>query len=222
MLENLSIQRYSPSKARDNCRSNEINVQLSDIEGSDNPIGAGNQQERPLPRMFNINQVSDSVGYYIAGFVDGKGSFHLSFQRCQHHKLPWKVSLCLHVFQSDKVILAWLKKQLGCGIIRNKGGGVWMYEVNNLRSIRSNVIPFFERFGFISATKKREFAVFQQAAEMMSEEAHLSKEGVVDLISLRRRMNDGGKWKYSEEQILGAFDALESSETIRRTTPNSE
>lgn len=172
--------------------------------------------------MFNNNQVSDSVGYYIAGFVDGEGRFYLSFQRRQDHKLPWKISLCLNICQKDKVVLTWLKKQLGCGIIRNKGGGVWMFEVNNLKSIRSNVIPFFERFGFISARKKRDFAVFQQMAERMAEGAHLSREGVVDLISLRRRMNDSGPWKYSEEQILGAFEALESSETIRRTTPSHD
>ncbi len=156
--------------------------------------------------MLNVGQIPDSIGYYFAGFVDGEGSFHLSFRRRRDYKLPWKISLCLNVSQKDQVILALLKRHLGCGSIRNKGGGVWMFEVNNLVSIRGNVIPFFDRFGFLSAKKKRDFAIFKRMADKMNEGAHLTKEGIVDLISLRRAMNDGGKRKYSEEEILGVFE----------------
>ena len=168
--------------------------------------------------MLNINKIPDHIGYYFAGFVDGEGSFNLTFRRRSDYKLPWKVSLCFNVSQKDKVILALHKKHLNCGSIRAKGGGVWMLEVNNLTAIREHVIPFFDRFGFLSAKKKRDFAIFKQMAEMMDEQAHLNKKGIADLLSLRRNMNDGGKRKYSESEILSAFDAVESSETIRRTS----
>ena len=92
-----------------------------------------------------------------------------------------------------------------------------MYEVNNLGAIRENVIPFFRRFAFLSAKKKRDFAIFRKMAKLMADKAHLNKEGIVTLLDLRRHMNDGGKRKYSEDQILTAFEAVESSETIRRT-----
>ena len=186
-------------------------------KGSHNLTVAGNQQERPL-HVLNINKIPDHIGYYFAGFVDGEGSFHLTFRRRQDYKLPWKISLCLNVSQKDKVILALLKRTLDCGTIRNKGGGVWMYEVNNLVAIRENVIPFFDHFGFLSAKKKRDFAIFKQMAELMDEKAHLDKKGIADLLSLRREMNDGGKRKYSELEILSVFDAVESSETIRQTS----
>ena len=32
--------------------------------------------------------------------------------------------------------------------------------------------------------------------------AHLHREGLVKLLELRRGMNDGGKRKYSEDQIM--------------------
>ena len=51
----------------------------------------------------------------------------------------------------------------------------------------------------------------------MAQGAHLSKKGFVELLKLRRNMNDGGKRKYSESEILSAFQAKESSETIRQT-----
>ena len=120
--------------------------------------------------------------------------------------------------QKDKVILALLKRHLECGTIRHKGDDVWMYEVNNLNAIRKNVIPFFNRFGFLSAKKKRDFAIFKRMAELMADEAHLNREGIVKLLKLRRNMNDGGKRKYTHGEILAAFDAMESSETIRRTS----
>jgi hypothetical protein len=171
--------------------------------------------------MFNVGQIPDRIGYYFAGFVDGEGSFHLSFRRRRDYRQPWKVSLCLNVSQKDKVILALLKRHLNCGTIRYKSDDVWMFEVNNLTAIRENVIPFFRRFGFLSAKKKRDFAIFRRMAELMSQGAHLGKKGIVELLELRRQMNDGGKRKYTEQEILAVFDAVESSETTRRT-PTAE
>ena len=171
--------------------------------------------------VFNAEQIPDAIGYYFAGFVDGEGSFHLTFRRRQDYKLPWKVSLCLNVSQKDKVILALLKRHLQCGEIRYKSGDVWMYEVNNLNAIRNNVIPFFRRFGFLSAKKKRDFAIFQQMAELMAVGAHLSRDGIESLLKLRFSMNDGGKRKYSDDMIVSAFNVLESSETTCQTSSAS-
>ena len=168
--------------------------------------------------MFRADQIPDAIGYYFAGFVDGEGSFHLTFRRRRDYKMPWKVSLCLNVSQKDKVVLALLKRHLKCGTIRHKGDGVWMFEANNLDAIRQNVIPFFKRFGFLSAKKKRDFSIFQRMAELMADKAHLNEEGIRRLLKLREPMNDGGKRKYSDEEILTVFDTMESSETIRRTS----
>jgi LAGLIDADG endonuclease len=169
--------------------------------------------------VFDVDKVPDAIGYYFAGFVDGEGSFHLTFRRRRDYKLPWKVSLCLNVSQKDQVILGLLKQHLQCGEIRYKSDDVWMYEVNNLAAIRTNVIPFFNRFGFLSAKKKRDFAIFRQMADLMATGAHLSQDGIRELLKLRLTMNDGGKRKYSDDIVLSAFSVLESSETIRQTSP---
>jgi LAGLIDADG endonuclease len=159
----------------------------------------------------------EALGYYFAGFVDGEGSFNLSFRKRRDYKLPWKISLCLNVSQKDQVILERLKDVLQCGTIRYKSDGVWFFEVNNLASIREHVIPFFDRYHFLSAKKQRDFAIFKQMAQMMSLGRHLNKEGIIELLNIRREMNDGGKRKYEELEILAAFGPTESSETIRQT-----
>ena len=164
--------------------------------------------------------MNPEIGYYLAGFTDGEGSFNISFRRRQDYKLPWKISLCFNISQKDKVILALFKHHLGCGTLRGRPDGVWYYEVNNFNAIREKVVPFFKRFQFLSAKKKRDFAKFCQAVEMIEKGKHLNYEGIKEILDLRREMNDGGKRKFSEEEILFAFQ--KSSETIRQISPQNE
>jgi hypothetical protein len=167
--------------------------------------------------MLAVHQVPDSIGYYFAGFVDGEGSFNMSFRKRPDYRMPWKVSLCLNVSQKDRSILALLKAHLNCGTVRYKCDDVWFFEVNNLNAIRENVIPFFDRFRFLSAKKKRDYAIFKRMAQLMGGGAHLSREGISELLKLRRKMNDGGKRRYDDQAVLSAFGVAESSETICRT-----
>jgi LAGLIDADG endonuclease len=171
---------------------------------SDNPTGAGNQQERQF-KMLAVDQIDPAIGHYIAGFVDGEGSFMLKFRPRQDFTTGWKVSLTFNVSQKDEVILALLKRHIGCGTMFEKGGGVWMYEVNNLSSIRDHVVPFFRRFSFLSAKKKRDFATFEKMLEMFLLGSHKTPDGIRELLTLRRNMNDGGKRKFSEDQILASL-----------------
>lgn len=161
-------------------------------------------------------QIPPNIGWYLAGFADGEGSFNLSFRPRQDYAVPWKISFCFNISQKDKVILALYKRWLKCGTLRSRPDGVWYFEVNNLTSICENVIPFFERFGFLSAKKKRDFMKFKQSIALFQNAKHNSLEGIKEILNIRRDMNDGGKRKYSEEEILARF-TKKSSETLRQT-----
>jgi len=165
---------------------------------------------------FNIKRVPVDVGYYLAGFTDGEGSFNVSFRKRKDYAMPWKISLCFNVSQRDKIILALFKRHLNCGTLREREDGVWYYEVNNFTAINENVIPFFNRFGFLSAKKKRDFSKFKQIAKLIAEKQHLTKDGIKTILSIRKSMNNGGvgKRKYSDHEILSCFDTGKSSETI--------
>ena len=166
-----------------------------------------------------IENVAASVGYYLAGFTDGEGSFNVSFRKRGDYKMPWKVSLCFNVSQKDKVILALFKRYLNCGTLRSRPDDIWYYEVNNFNAIREKVIPFFKRFRFLSSKKKRDFSKFVKIAKLMEEGKHLSLDGIKQILEFRRDMNDGGKRKYSEEYILRKI-IQKSSETTRQTLNN--
>jgi hypothetical protein len=102
--------------------------------------------------------------------------------------------------------------------MRFRADGVWYYEVNTFTAIVENVIPFFDRFGFLSAKKQRDFAKFKQIAQLIQEGRHLSREGIEEVLAIRRDMNDGGamRRKYSDDSIIELFEIRESSETTRQ------
>ena len=177
---------------------------LADSVGSDNPSGAGNQQERlsSLPEFTMLRDVPDSIGWYLAGFVDGEGSFNVSFRVRDDYEVPWKVSLCFNVSQREYAVLTLLRQHLGCGTMRQRRDRVWYFEVNNFRSIQENVIPFFERVGFLSAKKQRDFAEFKDLAALIQSGRHLTSEGIRDVVQIRKERNDGGKRRHTDGEIL--------------------
>ena len=172
---------------------------------------------------LNTKSIPEHIGYYLAGFADGEGSFNLSFRKRKDYSMPWKISLCFNVSQKDKVILALFKTHLKCGTLRTREDGIWYYEVNNFTAIRENVIPFFDQFGFLSAKKKRDFAKFRKIAQMIRDGNHLHESGIRKILEIRKSMNDGGagRRKYPDAEIIKLVKQLgKSSETTRQVSAN--
>ena len=155
--------------------------------------------------MLDPKSVPTNIGWYLAGFADGEGSFNVSFRPREDYRVPWKVSLCFNVSQRDEVILAKFKRHFGCGTMRQRHDGVWYFEVNNLTAILENVIPFFDHYRFLSAKKQRDFLKFKQLALILSEGRQSRRDGIEEILAIRSDMNDGGKRRYTDEMILGAF-----------------
>jgi len=156
--------------------------------------------------MLNPRKVPPEIGWYLAGFADGEGSFNVSFRPRGESPSPWKVSLCFNISQRDPVILSRYKRHLECGTMRQRQDGVWYYEVNNHTAIVENVIPFFEHFGFLSAKKQRDFAKFKALAKLLTEGRQRTRDGIEEILRIRSDMNDGGNRRYQDEQILAAFE----------------
>ena len=166
-----------------------------------------------------IKRIPPNIGFYLAGFTDGEGSFNVSFRPRKDYPVPWKISLSFNVSQKDRVILALFKRHLGCGTLRGRPDGVWYYETTNLKAITENVIPFFERFPFLSAKKKRDFGKFKQIVALVERGEHLRADGIRSILEIREGMNDGGKRRHQHADILATL--TESSETIRQAPPKS-
>jgi hypothetical protein len=168
---------------------------------SDNASSAVNQQERLDP--------------YIAGFVDGEGSFHVAVQRNPSTRLGWQLVPEFHVSQDAQrpEVLDLIRERLGCGNIRENHRGsrdtTLVLVVRRREDLIDKVIPFFEREPLISG-KRAEFATFARIVQAMQAGEHLSAEGFARLKALALAMNGGGRYRRVHRP--------ESSETICRTS----
>lgn len=150
-----------------------------------------------------LKSVKPEYGYYIAGFTDGEGSFNVSLKKRLDYKQKWKITASFNISQKDRVILSFIKKVLGCGTIRERKDGVVYYEVTNINSLQDKIIPFFKKFGFMSAKKKQNFFVFTEIVKKISKGEHHSKKDFLEIIELREKLNMGAgrKRKYSLKDI---------------------
>lgn len=166
-----------------------------------------------------LNQVPIEKGYYFAGFADGEGSFNVSLRKRPDHTMKWQVILTFNVSQRDPIVLTQLKKYLGCGRMFKRFDGVHCYIVQNPSSIKERIIPFFKRFPFLSANKKRNFSIFARIANMVFEGKHLTKDGLLEIIKLREILNEGKgrKRKYTIVDYQGS-----TVEPLNDYTPNSD
>ena len=150
-----------------------------------------------------LQNIEPDIGNYIAGFVDGEGSFNVSLIKRDDHRLGWKIVPSFNVSQKDRVILALHKRTFGCGTLRSRKDGVVYYEVTNVSMLSDRIIPFFKRFRFRSAAKKKNFSIFKQIVELLKEKP-LDKRKFKQVVLLREKLNEGRgrKRKYTATHVL--------------------
>ena len=180
----------------------------------DNPSGAGNQQERPSHSSW-LNRIPNDVGHYIAGFVEGEGSFNVPFRRERDRHLPWRVSLSFNVSQLGAELPEFLLSVFGTGTVRGRGDGVFYYEVTRPIDLENRVFPFFGRFP-LRGPKRDDLLTFRQITALVRCGEHLNVEGIRTILELRSSMNRGGKRRYSDDLIRASLNDWESSEAIRQ------
>ena len=181
---------------------------------SDNPSGADNQQERPSSPAW-LDAIPPDLGHYVAGFVDGEGSFNVPIRRERDRGLPFRVSLSFNVSQVGPEAPELLRSVFEVGTVRGRGDGVFYFEVTKPADLEARVFPFFDRFP-LRCPKLNDLAVFRQITALVRSGRHLTPRGIGDILALRGPMNRGGKRRRSDDEIIEALRSWESSEAIRR------
>lgn len=173
----------------------------------ENSSSADNQQERSKEYQRG----------YIAGLVDGEGSFHIAF--AQRDDLPLGISVIpeFHISQNQesKEILLFAQKVLGCGYIkpnhRNSNDMTFVFVVRDRIDLLTKVIPFFE-YNRLRTTKRQDFQIFALIVRLLSLGQNKTFSEIVNIINLAYKMNGGGKRRTKSKKDL--ISLLKSSETI--------
>jgi hypothetical protein len=171
---------------------------------SDNVPGAVNQQER--------------LDAYIAGYVDGEGSFHVAVQRNPSTRAGWQLVPEFHVSQNAerRQVLDLIKQRLDCGRIQPNHRGTMdttlVFVVRNREDLLNKVVPFFEAQPLLSS-KQQDFVAFASIVRSMHAKEHLCEEGFRALRERALRMNGGGRYR--------TVHRVQESRILRDHMPNT-
>jgi len=177
---------------------------------SNNASSADNQQER-------LEKIPTSIAWYFSGFVDGEGSFNVALIPRTEYRFGWKIYLTFNVAQKDPTTLRLIQRFFGAGRLEQRKDGVWNYSINDISSLKEIVIPFFERYTFLSEQKKKNFSIFKQIVAIIGRDEHFTRNGLEKVINLRENINKG-KGRTRKYSIQDYRKSQESSETIRQTS----
>jgi hypothetical protein len=167
--------------------------------------GADDQQER--------------LDAYLAGFVDGEGSFHVAVQRNPSTRFRLQLVPEFHVSQNPerRQVLDLLQRRLGCGrIVDNHRGSPdtsLVFVVRRRKDLLERVIPFFETQPLLSS-KQVDFLVFARIVRAMNAGEHLTETGLATLLGLALSMNGAGRYRR-------VYEAGSVLRILRDHTPNT-
>ena len=161
-------------------------------------MAADNQQERLDPR-------------WVVGFVDGEGCFHVSINRHPRMPIGWQVLPEFRIVQHerDESVLRNLQQFFQAGKVVVNHGARKELRIRRLNELQQ-VVSFFSRYS-LRTKKKRDYEIFKEILELMSQKKHLTIYGLIKIANLCWAMNRKVKPRF-----------LESSETVRQKSLQSD
>ena len=165
----------------------------------DNVLSADNQQGRLQQQI---------APWYVSGFVDGEGSFHIALYKDARMKTGWKIIPEFHVSQRvssrsilDRFVLFFAGGYVKANHRTNPHDVTYVYVVRDRNDLLKKIIPFFEKYP-LQTEKANDFRLFARIVRMMSGNRHLTPSGVKKIISLAYQMNGAGRYRRTPRHLM--------------------
>jgi len=143
---------------------------------------------------------------WVSGFVDGEGTFYVGINKNSTMTVGYQVLPEFRIVQHKKDIklLYALKKYFGCGIVRVNHDDKYELRIRSIEHINKNIIPHFDKFQLLTQ-KKFDFIKFKKIINLINQNQHITKNGLINIINIACKMNRQNKIKAIEikKVILG-------------------
>ena len=150
--------------------------------------GADNQQER-LSR-------TEARRWFLAGVVEGEGSWCLSIKKHPTHPLSFYVQPEFFIYQHRlrRELLEMAQEILRCGRIWPKPGDpdVLVFAGNSRANISARVLPFMRRYKKFSS-RKSDMELFEDAMYLFEQGLHRQPAGLSTIVEIAYAMNRDGR-----------------------------
>lgn len=131
-----------------------------------------------LPPLKSLNLDN----YWLTGFTQADGCFHISVVKSKTHKTGYSVRLEYSLKQKDKLPLCLLYDKLRTGNLSQYSSGIWCYKSTGFNTA-FNLINYFDKFNLF-AGKYTSYLKFRKVYIMITEGKHLEEKGVRKIISI--------------------------------------
>lgn len=133
--------------------------------------------------MLNLNP------YWVAGFVDGEGCFHVSVLKHPEMSLKYQLlpEFVIVQHKRDVKLLLALKAFFGSGVVRTNHGDRLCLRIRKLDALKK-VCSFFREYP-LNSKKKEDLEKFELVLNCIQNKSHLQKEGLFAIIQLVMTMN---------------------------------
>ena len=120
--------------------------------------------------------------YWLAGFTQADGCFHISVANSKTHKTGYSVRLEYSLKQNDELALKLLYDVLKMGNLSQYSSGIWCYKSTGFKTA-ANLINYFDKFNLF-AGKYKSYLKFRKVYIMITEGRHLDEKGVNKIKSI--------------------------------------
>jgi LAGLIDADG endonuclease len=146
-----------------------------------------NPIKRPVRESFSIYHP-----YWVVGYIEGEGMFFINIYKRKDTVLGEGVKLVFKITQ-DRRNLALLESFINIFTVgkvyqQSPTVKVMDFMITGLADITKYVIPFFHVHP-LEGAKKDDFYDFVKVAELMKSKAHLNKNGLEQIRSIKLGMN---------------------------------
>jgi hypothetical protein len=130
----------------------------------------------PPSNIFNLDN------YWLAGFTQVDGCFHISIVKSNTHKTGFSVRLEFSLKQNDPVPLKLLYDVIKMGHLSKYHTDIWCYKSTGYKTA-ALLIHYFDRF-HLFADKYVNYLKFRKVYIMITEGKHLENKGIIKIKSI--------------------------------------
>ena len=138
--------------------------------------------------------------FYVAGFIDGEGSFSVSVGKHKTLSRGFEVrpEFEIELRADDREILERMLVTIGCGKIYDCSYERYgwyphvKYKITSTKDMEAFLFPFLDRFK-LQAKKAKAYVLFREIVLMVRKKDHLTDKGFEKILSLRDKIRALGK-----------------------------
>ena len=158
--------------------------------------------------------------WFVTGFMDGEGCFHVSIIKNNKSKVGYYVkhSFQIGLHEKDKSFLEDIKNFLGVGTISKHGSESFQLKVESIKDIKK-LVDFLEKYPMITEGCS-DFQLFKKAFHIIELKEHLTPEGLRKIVAIKALMNRGlsPELKLAFPEVVAVIRPAVTNKKI----PNSE